>query len=72
MSNDRAARYRRLALREANSDNAKLLRLLADEAESGLLHTASVKPPGFNSSAQATPLSVASPVSTPGPVIRGH
>jgi hypothetical protein len=72
MSNDRAARYRRLALREANSDNAKVLRLLADEAESGLLHTPSVKPPLLDSSAQATPQSVVSPVTTPGPVIRGH
>jgi hypothetical protein len=56
MSADRAARYRRLALSETNTDNAKLLRLLADEAESGLLHAPSVKPPPLQASDQATPL----------------
>ena len=32
MSHDRAARYRRLTLKEPDKENAELLRLLADEA----------------------------------------
>jgi hypothetical protein len=33
MSHDRAARYRRLALKEPDKAKAELLRLLADEAD---------------------------------------
>jgi hypothetical protein len=39
MGHDRAARYRRLALKEPDKDNAALLRLLADEADRGVLVT---------------------------------
>jgi hypothetical protein len=56
MSNDRAIRYRRLAMKEANPDNAQLLRLLAEQAESGLLHSQSVKPPGELLAATAVPV----------------
>ena len=40
MSHDRAARYRRLALKEPDKEKAELLRLLADEADRGVLVTA--------------------------------
>ena len=40
MSHDRAARYRRLALTEPDKEKAELLRLLADEADRGVLVTA--------------------------------
>jgi hypothetical protein len=40
MSNDRAVRYRRLALAEPDPEKARLLQLLADEAERGVLVTA--------------------------------
>ena len=40
MSHDRAARYRRLALTEPDKQKAELLRLLADEADRGVLVTA--------------------------------
>ena len=40
MSHDRAARYRRLALTEPGKEKAELLRLLADEADRGVLVTA--------------------------------
>jgi hypothetical protein len=39
MGHDRAARYRRLALKEPDEQNAELLRLLADEADRGVLVT---------------------------------
>ena len=39
MSRDRAARYRRLALKEPDKEKAELLRLLADEADRGVLVT---------------------------------
>jgi hypothetical protein len=39
MGHDRAARYRRLALKEPDKENAELLRLLADEADRGVLVT---------------------------------
>src|SRR5258705_13272710 len=39
MGNDRAARYRRLALKEPDKEKAELLRLLADEADRGVLVT---------------------------------
>ena len=39
MSHDRAARYRRLALKEPDKEKAELLRLLADEADRGVLVT---------------------------------
>lgn len=38
MSDERAIRYRRLAKAEADPEKARLLRLLADEAERGILH----------------------------------
>ena len=37
MTEARALRYRKLALAEQDSDAARLLRLLADEAEQGIL-----------------------------------
>jgi hypothetical protein len=39
MSTDRAARYRRLALSEPDKEKARLLHLLAEEAEQGTLWT---------------------------------
>jgi hypothetical protein len=39
MRHDRAARYRRLALGEPDKEKAELLRLLADEADRGVLVT---------------------------------
>ena len=39
MSHDRAARYRRLALKEPDKEKAELLRPLADEADRGVLVT---------------------------------
>ena len=39
MSHDRAARYRRLAHSEPDKEKAELLRLLADEADRGVLVT---------------------------------
>jgi hypothetical protein len=45
MSNPRAVRYRRLALQEPDSERAKLLRTIAEEAERGVLCTAEwIKP----------------------------
>jgi hypothetical protein len=38
MSDTRSTRYRRLALAEPDVDNARLLRLIADEADRGLVH----------------------------------
>jgi hypothetical protein len=40
MSNDRAVRYRRLALAELDPEKARLLQLIADEADRGVLVTA--------------------------------
>jgi hypothetical protein len=40
MSNPLAIRYRRLVLAEQNSDKARLLQLIADEADRGVLPTA--------------------------------
>ncbi|MDQ1470564.1 MAG: hypothetical protein QOJ99_2044 [Bryobacterales bacterium] len=45
MSNPRAARYRRLALQEPDSQKAKLLQLIADEADRGVLCTAQLIKP---------------------------
>jgi hypothetical protein len=39
MSDARSVRYRRLALAEPDIENARLLRLLADEADRGVLCT---------------------------------
>ena len=39
MSNPRAVRYRRLALVEQDNEKAQLLRLIADEADRGVLCT---------------------------------
>jgi hypothetical protein len=39
MSTPRAVRHRRLALVEQNNENAELLRLIADEADRGVLFT---------------------------------
>lgn len=44
-SNSRAIRYRRLALAEPDADKARLLQLLADEAERGVLCTATPRKP---------------------------
>lgn len=38
MSAERAVRYRRLAMAEADPVRARLLQMLADEAERGVLH----------------------------------
>jgi hypothetical protein len=45
MSNPRAARYRRLALQEPDSQKAKLLQLIADEADRGVLCTSELIKP---------------------------
>ena len=39
MTSPRAVRYRRLALAEPDIENARLLQLLADEADRGILFT---------------------------------
>jgi hypothetical protein len=39
MTDARSVRYRRLALAEPDVENARLLRLLADEADRGVLFT---------------------------------
>jgi hypothetical protein len=44
MSSPRAVRYRRLALAEPDIENARLLRLLADEADRGVLFTVEHSP----------------------------
>jgi len=46
MSDARALRYRRLALQEPDKENAQLLRLLADEADRGVLCTVEWAPRG--------------------------
>jgi hypothetical protein len=40
MSNPRAVRYRRLALIEQDNEKVKLLHLIADESDRGVLFTA--------------------------------
>jgi hypothetical protein len=40
MSNPRAVRYRRLALAEQDTEKVRLLQLIADEADRGVLFTA--------------------------------
>ena len=45
MNNPRAVRYRRLALQEPDSERVRLLRMIAEEAERGVLCTAEwIKP----------------------------
>jgi hypothetical protein len=46
MSDARSTRYRRLALAEPDVENARLLRLLADEADRGVLCTVEWPPRG--------------------------
>ena len=46
MSDTRSTRYRRLALAEPDVDNARLLRLIADEADRGVLCTVQRAPRG--------------------------
>jgi hypothetical protein len=46
MSDARSVRYRRLALAEPDIENARLLRLLADEADRGVLCTVQWSPRG--------------------------
>jgi hypothetical protein len=46
MSSDRAVRYRRLALVEADPKKANLLQQIADECERGVLVTAEWTRPG--------------------------
>jgi hypothetical protein len=55
MSNPRAVRYRRLALAEQDNEKIRLLQLIADEADRGVLFTAewnSKRPPPLPQSAQ--------------------
>jgi hypothetical protein len=60
MTDPRVVRYRRLALAENDPEKARLLRLLADEAEQGIL---CVSPPrARNPAPQALPV-----LETPGP-----
>lgn len=54
MTDPRAVRYRRLALAEKDSEKARLLRLLADEAERGILCVSQQK--AINPAPQATPV----------------
>ena len=44
MSSPRAIRYRRLALVEQDNEKAQLLRLIADEADRGVLFTVERSP----------------------------
>ena len=46
MTDARSIRYRRLALAEPDVENARLLRLLADEADRGILCTVEWAPRG--------------------------
>lgn len=43
MTDSRAVRYRRLALAEPDPERARLLRLIADEAERGVLCVSTMK-----------------------------
>jgi hypothetical protein len=54
MTDPRAVRYRRLALAENDPEKARLLRLLADEAEQGTLCVSQQKV--RNPAPQATPV----------------
>jgi hypothetical protein len=54
MSNPRAARYRRLALQEPDIQKAKLLQLIADEADRGVLCTAELIKPKVHSGEKAS------------------
>jgi hypothetical protein len=60
MSNPRAARYRRLALLETDPERAQLLRLIADEADQGVL---CVSTPTKASALQSSPSSPVTPAS---------
>jgi hypothetical protein len=53
MTSPRAVRYRRLALAEPDIENARLLQLLADEADRGVLCTVQWAP---NSSKTEIPI----------------
>lgn len=53
MTDPRAVRYRRLALAEKDPEETRLLRLLADEAERGILCVHQQK--SINPAQQATP-----------------
>jgi hypothetical protein len=46
MTSPRAVRYRRLALAEQDNERAQLLRLIADEADRGVLCTVQWAPRG--------------------------
>jgi hypothetical protein len=54
MTDPRATRYRRLALAEKDPETVRLLRLLADEAERGILCVSQQKV--RNPAPQATPV----------------
>jgi hypothetical protein len=54
MTDPRAVRYRRLALAENDPEKARILRLLADEAEQGILCVPEQRVK--NPATQATPL----------------
>ena len=56
MSNPRAIKYRRLALAEPDQEKVRLLHLLAEEAEQGILVTADWRRP--------SPIPIAVPVET--------
>jgi hypothetical protein len=49
MSDPRALKYRRLALAEPDQEKATLLRLIAEEAEQGILVTADWRRPAAQS-----------------------
>jgi hypothetical protein len=55
MSNPRAVKYRRLALVEPDEGKAQLLRLIADEAEKGILVTSDLPGPIIE---QASPIKI--------------
>lgn len=55
MSNPRAVKYRRLALVEPDEGKAQLLRLLAEEAEKGILITSDLHGPIIE---QASPIKI--------------
>jgi len=56
MSTARAVRYRRLSLIEQDNEKARLLQLIADESDRGILFTADwISRPRFETPDQAAP-----------------
>ena len=56
MTDSRAVRYRRLALAEQDPERARLLRLIADEAERGVMCVSTPKTLALQPSSPVTPV----------------